>query len=121
MKRLIMYIILVAASMYMALIYRSEAFLNIFYGGIFILLILTILNIISICGMDVSINIPEKFVQAGRKIPVRIVLNNKTILPTGNPGCGVGHTVVALPLVFPRESDRGCAEVVIAQILAARR
>ncbi len=86
MKRLIAYIILVASSMYMALIYRNQAFLNIFYGGILAFFILLVLNIISIHGVYISINTPESVIQAGKEINVEIIFNNRGILPTGRIG-----------------------------------
>ncbi|MDE6615332.1 MAG: hypothetical protein K2K35_02110, partial [Lachnospiraceae bacterium] len=86
MKRLIFYVVLLAASIYLALIYRNGAFLNIFYGGIFALPFLVILNIISICFTDISINTPESVVQAGKEVTVEIILNNRCIIPTGRMG-----------------------------------
>ncbi len=86
MKQFIFYIILLAVSMYLALIYRNNALLNAFYGGIFILLFLVVLNIVSIYWTDISINTPESVVQAGKEIPVEIVLNNRGIIPTGRIG-----------------------------------
>lgn len=86
MKRLILYIVLLAASIYLALIYRNSAFLNVFYGGIFVLFFLVVLNIISIYWTDISINTPESVVQAGKKITVEIILNNGGIIPTGRIG-----------------------------------
>ncbi|MCI9079686.1 MAG: DUF58 domain-containing protein [Lachnospiraceae bacterium] len=86
MKRLIFYIILMSASIYLALIYRNGAFLNIFYGSIFILLFLIVLNIISIYHTDISINTPQNVVQTGKKIIVEIILNNRGIIPTGRIG-----------------------------------
>lgn len=86
MKRLILYAILLAASIYLALIYRNSAFLYIFYGGIFALVFLVVLNIISICWTDISINTPESVVQAGKEITVEIILNNRGIIPTGRIG-----------------------------------
>ena len=83
MKRLAVYIILVAASIYIALIYRNEAFLNIFYGSLVIIIPLALLNIISICNMEIFINLPHDVVQAGRKIPVEIIIRNGWLLPTG--------------------------------------
>ena len=74
MKRLAVYIILVAASIYIALIYRNEAFLNIFYGSLVIIIPLALLNIISICNMEIFINLPHDVVQAGRKILVKLLL-----------------------------------------------
>lgn len=86
MKRLIFYAVLLALSMYLALIYRNGAFLNLFYGGIFVLLFLAVLNIISICRTDISVNVPKNVVRAGKEIPVEIILNNKGIIPTGRIG-----------------------------------
>ena len=86
MKRLILYAILLAISIYLALIYRNSAFLNIFYGGIFALLFLVVLNIISIYWTDISINTPESVVQAGKEINVEIILNSRGIIPTGRIG-----------------------------------
>ena len=86
MKRLILYAILLAISIYLALIYRNSAFLNIFYGGIFALLFLVVLNIISIYWTDISINTPESVVQAGKEVTVEIILNNRGIIPTGRMG-----------------------------------
>lgn len=83
MKRLIIYIILAAVSMYIALIYKNEAFLSIFYGQLFIILLLAILNIISIHKLEISMNIFENVVQIGEKIHVNITISNKSILPTG--------------------------------------
>lgn len=83
MKRLTIYIILVAASIHIALIYKNVAFLNFFYGQIFIILLLAILNLISIQKLEIFMNIPENVVQIGKKIPVNITINNKSILPTG--------------------------------------
>jgi len=83
MKRLAACIILAAASIYISLIYRSEAFLCIFYGQLFIILLLAILNIASIQKLEVSLDIPGGVIQAGRKIPVSIIINNKGFLPTG--------------------------------------
>ena len=83
MKRLILYAILLAISIYLALIYRNSAFLNIFYGGIFALLFLVVLNIISIYWTDISIIRPESVVQAGNEINVEIILNSCGIIPSG--------------------------------------
>lgn len=83
MKRLVVYIILVAVSLYLALIYRSEAFLNIFYGSLVIIIPLALLNIINICNMEIFLNLPQDVVQAGREIPVEIIINNAWRLPTG--------------------------------------
>lgn len=77
MKRLAVYIILAAVSIYLALIYRSEAFLNIFYGSLVITIPLALLNIINICNMEIFINLPQDVVQTGRKIPVEIIINNR--------------------------------------------
>lgn len=86
MKRLILYIILEAACIYMALIYRNEAFLNIFYGSLMAFFVFLILDIINIHCLDISINIPEAVVHAGKEIPVDIMLNNRGVLPTGRIG-----------------------------------
>lgn len=86
MKRLILYAALLVLSMYMALIYRNSAFLNLFYCGIFILLFLVVLNVISIYKTDILVNIPESVVQSGREIPVEVILNNKGTIPTGRIG-----------------------------------
>lgn len=83
MKRLTIYVILAAAIMHIALIYRNAAFLNIFYGQIFIILLLGILNLISIQKLEIFMSVPENVVQLGKKIPVNITINNKGILPTG--------------------------------------
>lgn len=83
MKRLAVYIVLVAASIYIALIYKNEAFLNIFYGSLFIIIPLVLLNIINILNMEIFINLPQDIVQTGRKIPVEIIINNRWMLPTG--------------------------------------
>lgn len=83
MKRLIVYTILAAVSMHIALIYRNEAFLNIFYGQLFIIFLLAVLNIISIRKLEIFIDIPENVVQIGNTIPVNITINNTGIFPTG--------------------------------------
>lgn len=83
MKRLIVYVILAAASMHIALIYRNLAFLSIFYGQLFVVLLLAILNIISICHLEIFMNISENVVQIGQKIHVYITINNRSIFPTG--------------------------------------
>lgn len=83
MKRLAVYIILVAVSIYLALIYRSEAFLNIFYGSLVIVIPLALLNIINIYNMEIFINLPQDVIQTGKKIPVEIIINNRWSLPTG--------------------------------------
>lgn len=86
MKRLILFIILEAACIYMALIYRNEAFLNVFYGSLFAFFVFIILDIINIHWLDISINIPEAVVHAGKEIPVDILLNNRGLFPTGRIG-----------------------------------
>lgn len=83
MKRLIVYIILAAASLYIALIYRNESFLCIFYGQLIVIVLLAILNIASIRRSDIFMDVPEGVVQMGNKIPVSLTLYNSGAMPTG--------------------------------------
>lgn len=83
MKRLVEYLLFTATTLYTALIYRSDAFLMIFFIEIFAFLVFCLINFLNSKSLDFSINIPVQTVQLGNVIPVEIVIYNKGLIPSG--------------------------------------
>lgn len=83
MKRLITYLIVIAATVYTAILYGSTSFLMLFYVELIlpVLLLLTLLP--TMRAMRVKLSLPVPVVEQGQKTPVLLQMNNTAFLPSG--------------------------------------
>ncbi len=83
MKRIICYCLVVAITLYTAIIYRNQTLLTVFYCEILLSAVFGYLNIICIKNIDILLRLPVHTVYTGQKVPVEIVVYNRGLIPTG--------------------------------------
>lgn len=83
MKRLLFYLIVATATLYIAILYGSASFLMLFYVELALPVVLLVLSIPLARGVGVEIQLPIPLAESGQTVPVVIWLKNPTPFPCG--------------------------------------
>lgn len=83
MRRVIDFLILVAGTFYLAIIYNSGGLIFLGYIEIFLILMLFIYNVAGMFFIDISLEAPLGITECGKKVPLKIKIKNYSSLPTG--------------------------------------
>jgi hypothetical protein len=83
MKRILTYLLVVAATVYTAIIYGSTSFLMLFYVELFLPLLLIITLIPAIRGLRIRLYLPVPVIRQGERAQVRFRSNQRLPFPGG--------------------------------------
>lgn len=83
MRRGIDFLILVAGTFYLALIYKSNSLIFLGYAEIFLVFMLFIYNMMGLFLIQISLEAPLGITECGKKVPIKIKIQNYSRFPTG--------------------------------------
>ncbi len=83
MGRLVNFLVCVAATFYIAVIYKSKAFIYLGFIEIVLVVMLLAYNLLVLFKIRISLEAPLSMTERGRKVPVKIKIQNYSIFPTG--------------------------------------
>lgn len=86
MKRIVEFLFIVAGTFYLAMIYNSESLIFLGYAEIFVMSLLFIYNILGMYRIRISLEAPLGITERGKKVPVKIKIQNYGWFPTGKIG-----------------------------------
>ena len=83
MGRLFNFLVCVAATFYIAVIYKSNAFIYLGFIEIALVVLLLAYNLLVLFKIRISLEAPLSMTERGKKVPVKIKIQNYSIFPTG--------------------------------------
>lgn len=83
MKRFVVFLLTVIVLLYFAVLYNSPGILFCCYAAGIIIVFFTIYDLILLWGIQVSLEVPAKLGETGQKIPMEIIIRNRSFLPAG--------------------------------------
>jgi len=83
MGRLVNFLVCVAATFYIAVIYRSKAFIYLGFIEIALAVLLLAYNLLVLFKIRISLEAPLSMAERGKKVPIKIKIQNYSIFPTG--------------------------------------
>ncbi len=86
MGRIIRFLVIVAGTFYLAIIYKSRSMIFLGYAEIFVMSLLLIYNLIGMHQIRISLEAPLGITEQGKKVPFNIKVQNYGKFPSGKIG-----------------------------------
>ncbi|RKI26367.1 DUF58 domain-containing protein [bacterium 1xD8-6] len=83
MKRIVGFLVIIAGTFYLSLIYKSDGLIFLGYTEIVVMSLLLIYNILGLWQIRILLEAPLGITERGKKVPVKIKIQNYGRLPTG--------------------------------------
>lgn len=83
MKRIVGFLVIIAGTFYLSLIYKSDGLIFLGYAEIVVMSLLLIYNILGLWQIRILLEAPLGITERGKKVPVKIKIQNYGRLPTG--------------------------------------